>query len=111
MELGFLLLSIVKIVAILAYLYGLLWVLARPNKWIKIAGVIVAFGIIQLALTPFGNFSVLNNFDSGLLFQAAAMTMVALGLNFPAGLARTFEQVCAVELSQLIHVIQHALEA
>lgn len=85
MELGFLLLSIVKIVAILAYLYGLLWVLARPNKWIKIAGVIVAFGIIQLALTPFGNFSVLNNFDSGLLFQAAAMTMVALGLNLIYG--------------------------
>jgi branched-chain amino acid transport system permease protein len=85
MELGFLLLSIVKIVAILGYLYGLLWVLARPNKWIKIAGVIVAFGIVQLALTKFGEFSLLNNFDSGLLFQAAAMTMVALGLNLIYG--------------------------
>jgi len=85
MELGFLLLSIVKIVAILAYLYGLLWVLARPNKWIKIVGVIVAFGVVQLALTPLGNFTLLNSFDSGLLFQAAAMTMVALGLNLIYG--------------------------
>lgn len=85
MELGFLLLSIVKIIAILAYLYGLLWVLARPNKWVKIAGVIVAFGVVQLALTPIGNFTLLNNFDSGLLFQAAAMTMVSLGLNLIYG--------------------------
>ncbi len=85
MELGFLFLSIFKIVVILAYLYGLLWVLGHPNKWIKIAGVIVAFGVVQLALTPFGNFTLLNNFDSGLLFQAAAMTMVALGLNLIYG--------------------------
>lgn len=85
MGIGFLLISIVKIVAILAYLYGLMWVLARPNKWIKIVGVIVAFGVVQLALTNFGGFSVLNNFDSGLLFQAAAMTMVALGLNLIYG--------------------------
>jgi branched-chain amino acid transport system permease protein len=85
MEIGFLLISIVKIIAILAYIYGLMWVLARPNKWIKIAGVIVAFGVVQLALTNFGGFSLLNNFDSGLLFQAAAMTMVALGLNLIYG--------------------------
>lgn len=85
MEIGFLLLSIVKIVVILAYLYGLMWVLARPNKWIKVLGIIVAFGVVQLALTNFGGFSVLNNFDSGLLFQACAMTMVALGLNLIYG--------------------------
>ncbi len=86
MELGFLFLSIFKIVVILAYLYGLLWVLGRPNKWIKIGGVIVAFGIVQLALKPpFGNITILNSFDEGLLFQAAAMTMVALGLNLIYG--------------------------
>ncbi len=85
MEIGFLLISIFKIVAILAYLWGLMWVLARPKKWMKIAGVIVAFGVVQLSLTKFGNFSLLNNFDSGLLFQAAAMSMVALGLNLIYG--------------------------
>ncbi|MFZ6019617.1 MAG: branched-chain amino acid ABC transporter permease, partial [Chloroflexota bacterium] len=85
MELGFLLGSIVKIFAILAYLYGLLWVLARPNRWVKLIGVVVAFGVVQLALTDFGGFQVLTNFDSGLLFQACAMTMVALGLNLIYG--------------------------
>ncbi len=85
MELGFLLGSLVKIVAVLAYLYGLLWVLGHPKKWVKVIGLIVAFGVVQLALTDFGGFRVLNNFDSGLLFQAAAMTMVALGLNLIYG--------------------------
>jgi branched-chain amino acid transport system permease protein len=85
MELGFLLGSIVKIIGILAYLYGLLWVLARPNRWVKIIGVIVAFGVIQLALTNIGGFQLLTNFDSGLLFQACAMTMVALVLNLIYG--------------------------
>lgn len=85
MELGFLLGSIVKIIGILAYLYGLLWVLARPNRWVKIIGVVVAFGVIQLALTNIGGFQLLTNFDSGLLFQACAMTMVALGLNLIYG--------------------------
>ncbi len=85
MELGFLLGSIVKIVAILGYLYGLLWVLAHPNRWVKYIGVVVAFGVVQLALTNFGGFQILTNFDSGLLFQACAMTMVALGLNLIYG--------------------------
>ncbi|GIV66828.1 MAG: hypothetical protein AB1457_04240 [Chloroflexota bacterium] len=85
MELGFLLGSIVKIIGILAYLYGLLKVLAHPNRWVKIIGVVVAFGVIQLALTNIGGFQVLTNFDSGLLFQACAMTMVALGLNLIYG--------------------------
>lgn len=85
MELGFLLGSVVKIIAILAYLYGLLWVLGRPNRWVRLIGMIVAFGVIQLALTSFGGFQILTNFDSGLLFQACAMTMVALGLNLIYG--------------------------
>lgn len=88
MELGFLLGSIVKIAAILAYLYALLWVLGHKKLWVKVIGVVAAFVIVQLALTiTFGEEgdTVLNNFDQGLIFQAAAMTMVALGLNLIYG--------------------------
>jgi len=86
MELGFLVLSLVKIVAIVAYLYGLLWVLGHANKWVKIGGTVLAFGIVQAALSlQFGDFQILTAFDSGLLFQACAMTMVALGLNLIYG--------------------------
>lgn len=85
MELGFLLGSIVKIAAIIAYFYGVLWVMSLPSRWLKIGGMVVAFGIIQLGLTKFGSFQLLNDFDSGLLFQACAMAMVALGLNLIYG--------------------------
>ncbi|MHB8112914.1 MAG: branched-chain amino acid ABC transporter permease [Bellilinea sp.] len=85
MELGFLLGSIVKIAAIIAYFYGVLWVMSLPSRWLKIGGMVVAFGVIQLGLTKFGNFQLLNDFDSGLLFQACAMAMVALGLNLIYG--------------------------
>ncbi len=90
--------SIVKIIAVIAYLYGLFWVMGVKVKPITIKekkvdlslavnslGVIVAFGIIQLALTKFGGVQILNNFDSGLLYQACTMTMVALGLNLIYG--------------------------
>lgn len=85
MGIGFLVVSIVKIVALLAYFYGVMWVMNFPSRWIKIGGLVVAFGLVQLALTPFGNFQVLTDFDSGLLFQASAMAMVALGLNLIYG--------------------------
>ncbi|MCX6029207.1 MAG: branched-chain amino acid ABC transporter permease [Chloroflexi bacterium] len=86
MNLGFLALSIVKIVAILAYLYGLLWVMGHSNKIVKVAGILLAFGIVQAALlVEFGETRVLNDFDRGLLFQACTMTMVALGLNLIYG--------------------------
>lgn len=85
MELGFLLGSIVKIAAIIAYFYGVLWVMSLPSRWLKIGGMVVAFAVIQLGLTKFGNFQLLNDFDSGLLFQACAMAMVALGLNLIYG--------------------------
>jgi branched-chain amino acid transport system permease protein len=81
MELGFLLISIVKIFLIIAYLYGLLWVLGHPRLWVKVVGVVAAFLLVQVALTT----EVLNNFDSGLLFQATSMMMVALGLNLIYG--------------------------
>jgi len=86
MNLGFLALSIVKIAAILAYLYGLFWVMGHANKIVKVAGVVFAFGIVQAALSiSFGETRVLNDFDRGLLFQACTMTMVALGLNLIYG--------------------------
>lgn len=86
MELGFLVGSIVKIGAILAYLYGLLWVLGHRLWWVKVVGIAAAFAVIQLGLTVvIGGSTLLNDFDSGLLFQAASMTMVALGLNLIYG--------------------------
>jgi branched-chain amino acid transport system permease protein len=83
-----LLITVVKILAIIAWVYGLLWVLGRSSRWVKIVGIIAAFGIIQLALTSFGEsgeFQVLNDFDRGLLFQASAMMMVVLGLSLIYG--------------------------
>ena len=98
MEITNMILSFVKIVAVIAYLYGLFWVLGVKVKRIEIAGRsidlsfavnilggIVAFGVIELALTEFNGFSILNQFDSGLLFQACTMAMVALGLNLIYG--------------------------
>ncbi len=86
MELAFLGGSILKIGLILAYLYGLLWVLGHKKIWVKAAGIVAAFLVIQLALSvPIGNSPLLNDFDSGLIFQAASMTMVALGLNLIYG--------------------------
>jgi len=77
--------SVVKILAVLAWLYGVLWVLGRKPLWAKVVGIVAAWGIIQLGLTEFGGFQLLNDFDRGLLFQACAMTMVALGLNLIYG--------------------------
>ena len=90
MELGFLFISIVKIGAILAYLYALLWVLGHKQWWVKAVGLIAAFGVVQLALSlKFGSgenpFQILNSFDQGLLFQACTITMVSLGLNLIYG--------------------------
>ncbi len=98
MDVTTMILSLVKIVAVIAYLYGLFWVLGLKVKKVEIAGRqvdpsiavnilggVVAFAIIQLALTEFNGFSILNDFDSGLIYQACTMTMVALGLNLIYG--------------------------
>jgi branched-chain amino acid transport system permease protein len=85
MEFGDLFFSFIKIIAVIAYLYGLLWVMGQKKWWAKVLGIVGAFGIVQLALTTFGNFQLLNNFDSGLLFQACTISMVALGLNLIYG--------------------------
>ncbi len=84
-DLGSLLITIIKIVAVLGWVYGLLWIVGRKSWWVKIIGIVAAFTIIQIALTSFGEFQVLNDFDRGLLFQACAMVMVALGLNLIYG--------------------------
>jgi branched-chain amino acid transport system permease protein len=84
-NLGFLIITIIKIGAVLAWIYGLLWVLGHASKWVKIFGLIGAFVIVQIAITNFGGFQIFNDFDSGLLFQACAMAMVALGLNLIYG--------------------------
>jgi branched-chain amino acid transport system permease protein len=84
--LGSTLISIIKIAALLGYIYGLLWAIGHKKIWVKIVGVVVAFGIIQLALSlNFGGFQILDDFDSSLLFQSCIMAMVALGLNLIYG--------------------------
>jgi branched-chain amino acid transport system permease protein len=86
MDIFFVVISIVKIAAILAYIYGLLWAMGHPSKIVKVVGIAVAFGIIQIALLlNIGGFPILSAFDSGLLLQACTMTMVALGLNLIYG--------------------------
>jgi branched-chain amino acid transport system permease protein len=81
-----LILTAIKIAAVLGYLYGLLWVLGRKSTVVKIVGILIAFGIIQAALSvKVGSFQIFNDFDRGLLFQACTMTMVALGLNLIYG--------------------------
>jgi len=86
MGLGFLFGSIIKIVAMIAWIYGLMWVLGHRSWWVKVGGIIAAFGIIQLALSlQFGDFQIFSDFDNGLLFQSCTMAMVAIGLNLIYG--------------------------
>lgn len=86
MDFYFLVVSVVKIIAIMGFIYGMLWVLGHSSKWVKVVGIVAAFGIVQLALSlQFGDFKILTDYDRDLLFQACAMTMVALGLNLIYG--------------------------
>jgi branched-chain amino acid transport system permease protein len=85
MDIFFLIGSLVKIVAVLAFVYGLLWVLGLKTWWLKGIGLVGLFGVVQLGLTDFGGFQLMNSFDLGLLFQAISMAMVALGLNLIYG--------------------------
>ena len=85
-NLQFLALTVLKIVAVLAYVYALLWVMGRSSRLVKVLGIVAAFAIVQIALTvKVGKSPILNTFDVGLLFQACTMTMVALGLNLIYG--------------------------
>jgi branched-chain amino acid transport system permease protein len=86
MELGYLAGSIVKLAALIGWIYGLLWGLGRPKAWQKAVTIILAFGVIQAAiLAKFGDIALFSAFDQGLLIQACTMTMVALGLNLIYG--------------------------
>jgi branched-chain amino acid transport system permease protein len=85
-DFGFLLISVVKITGVLAWVYGLLWVLGHASRAVKGVGAVCAFAIIQLALSvQIGESAVFNDFDQGLLFQACAIAMVSLGLNLIYG--------------------------
>jgi branched-chain amino acid transport system permease protein len=81
MEIVFLILSFVKIAGIMGYLYGLLWALGHSKLWVKLVGILAAYGIVQIALS----LQILTSFDSGLIFQAGALTIVSLGLNLIYG--------------------------
>jgi branched-chain amino acid transport system permease protein len=86
MEVKYLLLTIVKMVALIAWIFGLLWGLGRKPIWQKALTVLLAFGIIQAAfLLKIGETEVFSAFDQGLLFQACTMAMVAMGLNLIYG--------------------------
>ena len=86
LDLGFLLITILKIGAILGWLYGLLWGLGQRSPWVKVASGLAGFAVIQVAISvPFGSVVLFTDFDSGLMFQACAMAMVALGLNLIYG--------------------------
>jgi branched-chain amino acid transport system permease protein len=61
-------------------------VMGHKSIFIKVGGIIAAFALIQASLSiSIGDSPLLNAFDSGLLFQACSMTMVALGLNLIYG--------------------------
>lgn len=86
MEIGYLLTTIVKMVALVAWIYGLLWGLNRKAIWQKALTIVLAFGVIQGAfLLQVGDFSLFSGFDQGLLYQAITMAMVCLGLNLIYG--------------------------
>lgn len=86
LNVGFLIVTVLKIVGLLAWVYGLLWGLGQRSRAAKVVTVIAAFAVIQLAISlPLGPVTIFSDFDSGLLFQACTMTMVALGLNLIYG--------------------------
>ncbi len=79
-------LTILKMAALLAWIYGLMWGLGRKALWQKALTVLLAFGVIQGAFfLQFGDFAVFSAFDQGLLYQAVTMSMVCLGLNLIYG--------------------------
>jgi branched-chain amino acid transport system permease protein len=86
MALGYLFTTILKMAALVAWIFGLLWGLGHKEVWKKALTILLAFGVVQGAmLLNFGDYSVFSGFDQGLLYQAATMAMVALGLNLIYG--------------------------
>ena len=86
LNVGFLLITVLKIAGLLAWVYGLLWGLGQRTWLAKLATIVAAFAVIQLAIgLRLGPVVIFSDFDSGLLFQACTMAMVALGLNLIYG--------------------------
>jgi branched-chain amino acid transport system permease protein len=86
LNVGFLIITVLKIAGLLAWVYGLLWGLGQRTWVAKFVTVVAAFAVIQLAISlPLGPVTIFSDFDSGLLFQACTMAMVALGLNLIYG--------------------------
>ena len=86
LNVGFLIITVLKIAGLLAWVYGLLWGLGQRTWVAKLVTVVAAFAVIQLAISlPLGSVTIFSDFDSGLLFQACTMAMVALGLNLIYG--------------------------
>ena len=86
MQVSYLLLTVVKMIALIAWIFGLLWGLGRKPIWQKALSILLAFGIVQAAfLLKVGETPVFSGFDQGLLFQACTMAMVAMGLNLIYG--------------------------
>jgi len=86
LNVGFLIITVLKIAGLLAWVYGLLWGLGQRTWVAKLVTVVAAFAVIQLAISlPLGPVRIFSDFDSGLLFQACTMAMVALGLNLIYG--------------------------
>ncbi len=89
-----LILTLVKMAAIVAWVYGLVWLMGftsnklskTVNTIIRLAGIVLAWGVIQFVLSvQIGGTAIFNDFDQGLLLQACAITMVSLGLNLIYG--------------------------
>ena len=77
---AFLVISILKIVGIMAWIYGVVRALGHRSQWVKLAGLVWGFGIVQIALSVRSAAApILSDFDSGLLFEACAIAMVSLG--------------------------------
>jgi len=86
LNIGFLLITVLKIAGLLAWVYGLLWGLGQRTRVAKLVTLVAAFAVVQLAISlPLGPVRVFSDFDTGLLLQACTMTMVALGLNLIYG--------------------------
>jgi|MudIll2142460700_1097286.scaffolds.fasta_scaffold08175_5 branched-chain amino acid transport system permease protein len=86
LNVGFLIITVLKIAGLLAWVYGLLWGLGQRTWVAKLVTIVAAFAVIQLAISlPLGPVRIFSDFDSGLLFQACTMAMVALGLNLIYG--------------------------
>ena len=84
-NLQFLVISVVKIVAVLAWVYFMLWVAGPQAAVGEDPGHLVAFGVVQVALTAVRRPPGPQRFRPRPALPGVCMTMVALGLNLIYG--------------------------